>query len=315
MAGPAPEQKFDKAGNPIEEKDAPPWVPTWYPLKTVGPALVLALEKGISAERGDVIRTLTRLYKHNLGYNPKGWQALVDGAAIETIERKELPVRRLFGVPLFGSRMIVIVDNSNQTDDPHGYSRERLNELCAVPGARPVPWFQIKTKRDFARAWVRRWISDLPKGTRFDLYLVAKQIDAANDKMASVSTGREEGGARDHRREQAGHGPGSPWRAHEGDSRGRSQGLTHLEEGARGDSLRLQHGPLGSQDHGPVPHRLGHCPLVGLVATPHSHGWGRQPPLRHDEGDSPPQLAGVTWTWPSNGSVALRAHPEAGLGW
>lgn len=190
LAGPPPETKIDRDGNPIEELNPPPWVPEWYPLDTVVPALIAALErKDGGVERGEAWRTLIRLLKHDMDFDPGAWRELAAGKAPEAIARKPLPYRTLFGVPLFGERMVVIVDNSNQTDDPHPYDRDRLTTLCEVPGARPIPWFQLATKRDFSHAWVRRWIQDLPKGARFDLFMVTTKVDEAHGKLAPVNTG------------------------------------------------------------------------------------------------------------------------------
>ena len=95
----------------------------------------------------------------------------------------------LFGIPLFGDRMVVILDTSAQTDDPHPYDRDRLTTLCEVPGARPIPWFQIQTKRQFARAWARRWVQDLPKGAKFDVFLVNTSLNDVFGKLNSANAG------------------------------------------------------------------------------------------------------------------------------
>ncbi len=190
MAGPEPVAPVGPDGRVLPQTKPPPWVPEWYPLDLVVPALIdtLADPKG-GVARGDAWTALIRLLKHDMGLDPAAWRELAAGKDPATIEKKPQPVRSLFGIPLFGERMVVILDNSAQIDDPHGYSRERLTELCTVPGARPIPWFQIATKRDFARAWTKRWISDLPKTAKFDVILVNTSILSAFGKLNGASAG------------------------------------------------------------------------------------------------------------------------------
>ena len=190
MAGPPPEPKIGHDGKPLLEPNPPPWVPEWYPLDTVVPVLVKVLgNAGGGIERGEAWRTLVRLLKHDMGLDPAAWTALASGKEPADIKKKPLPYRTLFGIPLFGDRMVVILDTSAQTDDPHPYDRDRLTTLCEVPGARPIPWFQIQTKRQFARAWARRWVQDLPKGAKFDVFLVNTSLNDVFGKLNSANAG------------------------------------------------------------------------------------------------------------------------------
>jgi hypothetical protein len=69
------------------------------------------------------------------------------------------------GVPVRGKRVVLVVDHSVSTDDPHPFQdRERLQALCKVPGARDVPWFKMKTIGDFLNAHATRMVADLPEG-------------------------------------------------------------------------------------------------------------------------------------------------------
>lgn len=190
LAGPAPQPRYDKEGVLIPEEEPPPWLPAWYPLDKVAPVLIAALARPDGGvERREARHALVRLYKSDMGFDAKAWAALAAGAAPETLEPKDPPLRRFVGIPLFGSRCAVVVDHSAQTDDPLLFDRERLTALCEVPGARPIPWFQIKTKRDFYHAWVRRWISDLDKDLRFEVILTKNALVPAFGRWSSVHAG------------------------------------------------------------------------------------------------------------------------------
>ncbi|MFO0932759.1 MAG: HEAT repeat domain-containing protein [Planctomycetota bacterium] len=97
--------------------------------------------------------------------DPAAWKALVGGAAAATVAKAPRPTAWVVGVPVRGKRVVLVVDHSVSTDDPHPFQdRERLQALCKVPGARDVPWFKMKTVGDFLNAHATRMVADLPEG-------------------------------------------------------------------------------------------------------------------------------------------------------
>ena len=188
LAGEPPTKKKNPEGKMVLEEGDPPWVPEWYPQDKVLPALVDGLEKPLGAERHDIVRTLHRITEQNYAYDVAAWRKLIGGEKPEAIESKpRLHPTHLFGVPIYGKRIVVVVDNAQQTDDPHGYSREFLQSLCVVPGARPIPWYQLKTKRQFIHACVRRFVQDKKDGTQFDVYFLTQSVTKANGKLVKAN--------------------------------------------------------------------------------------------------------------------------------
>lgn len=184
MAGPIP-----KKAKPKEKPK--PWVPTWLQVdELIGP-LAQALEAAQGSERRPMIHALERLTRQDFGYDPAAWLALADGVKPDQIRRKPRNVPYIAGLPVYGKRVIFLIDNVTRTDDavPFG-DKNRLKELCEVPGARRVPWFNIKTIRDFMHAHLARAVMDLPtRGVKFEVVIIGNKGHLTFGKLQSSNPG------------------------------------------------------------------------------------------------------------------------------
>ena len=190
MAGEKPVKKYDKHGNVVPEKNPKPWVPKFYDVAKVLPALVEALAKGVGSERLAIIDCLERLTKQTFGWDVPAWRKYAAGTDPKEIKSRPKHPPSLFGVPLFGQRTVVIYDVSNTSDDPHPFSDPaRLKELCKVPGGRPIPWYKLKKRSDLIAAHTKRWVSDLPKKAKFDVVFYGAQVQPLFGKLSGAGTG------------------------------------------------------------------------------------------------------------------------------
>lgn len=184
MAGPIPEEPKPKA-------TPAPWVPAWLKVDEVLAPLVTALEAADGSDRRPLIQALERLTRQDFGYDPAAWRAYADGVEPDQIQRKPKTVPHIVGFPVYGKRVIFLIDNVTSTDDPVPYrDRNRLKELCDVPGARRVPWFSIKTTRDFMHAHLKRAVMDLTgKGVKFEVVVIGNRGHLTFGKLQSSNRG------------------------------------------------------------------------------------------------------------------------------
>ena len=134
--------------------------------KDTAAKLADALASGEGRERTDLVTALEAITgQKGLEDDPAAWKAVVGGAAAAGVTKAPRPTAYAVGVPVRGKRVVLVVDHSVSTDDPHPFQdRERLQALCKVPGARDVPWFKMKTIGDFLNAHATRMVADLPEG-------------------------------------------------------------------------------------------------------------------------------------------------------
>lgn len=153
-------------------------------------ALVDALEAGEGRERADLLATLQHLTRQDLGWDIAAWRALAQGAPVDTLPRNPRHPACFFGLPVFGRRLVLLADNNVRTEDAHPFTeRARLQEVCKVPGARPVPWFELKTLQQLLRAHVKRTVADLPSGTTFELVIVSAKARGTFGKLTPANDG------------------------------------------------------------------------------------------------------------------------------
>ncbi len=146
-----------------------PKMPDWFDEKKVIWPLMDALEKATGVLRGDLVDALQTITRKDYGDNHEAWVAHArDQDITEEILFKRKHPPYFFGVPIYGRRVVIVFDASVLTENVHPFTkRERLQELCRVPGGRDVPWFKLQSIKQFSSAWVKRFIQDAPTKRRF----------------------------------------------------------------------------------------------------------------------------------------------------
>lgn len=184
MAGPIPDRTKP-------EEKGKPWVPASLDVDALVGPLVTALAAAQGSERRPMIHALERLTQQDFGYDPAAWRAFAAGAKPDQIRRKPKKVPYIAGLPVYGKRVIFLIDNVTRTDDAVPFdNKERLKELCEVPDARRVPWFNIKTIRDFMHAHLLRAVMDLPKrGVKFEVVIIGNKGHLTFGKLQGASPG------------------------------------------------------------------------------------------------------------------------------
>ncbi len=184
LAGPVPDP-------PQPGQKEKPWIPADFPTSEVLLPLAESLEISEGRERGDIIAALERITKQTFGNDPKAWRKLAGGAPADTIRAMPDHPPYLCGVPVYGRKVVVLLDISTCTDDVHPFQEvARLKAVCEVPGARSVPWMKLRTTKQFMGAHVRRMINDLPgKGAKFDVIAVYQQSEPLFGKLTPANAG------------------------------------------------------------------------------------------------------------------------------
>ena len=140
-----------------------------HPDKAAVPALAQAFAKADGRDRADLIAALEKTTGQDFGNDIDAWKRFAKGEDPAGIRRKPKEVPTVFGVPIYGKRVVIVLDNSLRMSDPNPYDAERLRELCDVEDGAPIPWFRMKTNGQFALGHVRHLISGFQKGTKFAL--------------------------------------------------------------------------------------------------------------------------------------------------
>ncbi|MDA1195402.1 MAG: hypothetical protein O2894_09490 [Planctomycetota bacterium] len=149
-----------------------PKMADWFPLDRIQKALADALESAEGAPRGDIIEALEFIARKTYGDNLAAWQAHARGEEVtKAIESQRVWPPHFFGVPIWGQRVVIVMDSNVLTDRAHPFNdRDRLQALCDNPGRAGLPWHKIQSVKHFNDAWVRRFLMDLPSsGMSFDL--------------------------------------------------------------------------------------------------------------------------------------------------
>lgn len=141
------------------------------------PKVLDAMEAAKGRERADIAELLKKLHGKDLGIDLAAWRKLAAGEAVT--EASVLLPTWVATLPVHGRRVVLVLDHSNTTDNPLPFTdRNRLQALCKVPGARDVPWFNLRTNAQFIAAHAKRLLSDLPAGTSVGLVTVGgKKVD------------------------------------------------------------------------------------------------------------------------------------------
>src|SRR5262245_62192482 len=155
-------------------------------------ALVAALASAEGVERADLVAALEAQTHAGQGYDVEGWKKVAAGERPEKPPPKAMPYA--FGVPIPARRVVVVVDHSTKTDDPHPFEdKDRLKEICHVPGGRDVPWYSAKTVMQLYVGHAKRLVEDLPSGSQFDVVSVGGKVSRSEmGKLVPVNAGSKQ---------------------------------------------------------------------------------------------------------------------------
>jgi hypothetical protein len=173
-------------------KDAPPFtwaVPDVMKEAAVTDALVDSLAQSDGRERADLIHALEAVHEKDYGYNLAAWKKVAAGQEPDAKDlAKRIQPPHVFGIPIYGRRVVLMLDNGLRSGDPHRFgSGDRMAELCQVPGGKPIFSARLRTVGDFAQAHYKRCIEDMPKGTQFDVVVYNEKVSPAFGKFTNVS--------------------------------------------------------------------------------------------------------------------------------
>jgi hypothetical protein len=169
-----------------------PAMPAWFDPKLALWPLVDALEKAKGRPRADLIEALESITAKDYGDNWQAWVAVAKGEKpSEAVLAKRVHPPYFFGIPVHAKRVVIVLDTNVRTEDMHPFQdRRRLQELCEVPGAYPVPWYNLKTSGQFMAAHVMRFIKDMPtRGVQFELILSGVKPKHAFGKLKPSNGG------------------------------------------------------------------------------------------------------------------------------
>ncbi len=176
-----------------------PKPPAWLEPKSMLPALVEALALAQGRERADMVAALERISLADFGWDVAAWLSLAAGTPAKDVKRNRSYPPYICGIPIYGRRVVLVLDESSCTEVAHPFSdRARLQELCKVPGARDVPWYQIRSTKQFFAGHAKRLIDDLPAGSSFfDVVFVATKIRPVFGKLAQANPGTKAAAAKE----------------------------------------------------------------------------------------------------------------------
>lgn len=152
------------------------------------PALAKALPSADGRARGDIVQALEAISDQKFGNDPDAWEQLAEGADPDTITAKPELAPTAFGIPIYGERLVICLDNSLRMGDPHAFSTERLRELTDPKDGKPIAWFRMKTNGQFAHGHVKHLVDGLPRGTRFEIITFNASVNPVFGKLMPVST-------------------------------------------------------------------------------------------------------------------------------
>jgi hypothetical protein len=164
--------------------------------KDVLPALAAALEASDGADRGALAAALESITKKDFGYDPAAWKRLAGGEDAAKIARAPKAVPYVLGVPVYGRRVVLVLDHSVGSDDPHPFDQARLKQVCEVPNARPILWITLRTRGQLMGAAARRLFQDMPPGSSFELIAAGRQVRPLFGKFSPAGAGSEQAAAK-----------------------------------------------------------------------------------------------------------------------
>ena len=159
--------------------------------KSVVPALVESLAASDGGERHAILSALHTLSGQTYGLDLNAWRKLAAGTDPSAIKVRIPKGPYAFQIPILGKRVVLIVTNSQRNEDPHRFGAgPRLEELCEVPGARPLLHTRLVTVGAFIRAHISRCINDLPTSKqKFELILFNNNVSPQFGKFTAVNSG------------------------------------------------------------------------------------------------------------------------------
>jgi hypothetical protein len=146
----------------------------------------LALSTG--RDRNEIIAALFEITGEKFGNDPAAWKALARGTPPEEIRARPTHPPYAFGVPIYGQRVVVCLDNSLRMTDRHPFDDERLRALSTAPDGKAIPWIRVATNGQFAHAQVKHLIRGFTKGTKFELILFNEMVRPVFGGLANVGT-------------------------------------------------------------------------------------------------------------------------------
>lgn len=164
---------------------------TVHPQEASVPALARALEKAEGRDRADLVAALAKTTGEDFGYDPGAWTRVAKGEEPSAIPRRPVQVPTAFGLPIYGQRVVIVLDNSLRMSDPHPFDSDRLRKLCETPDPPPVPWYRMKTNGQFAHGHVEHLIGGLPRGTEFGLITFNTLVQNVFEGFASAGSAAE----------------------------------------------------------------------------------------------------------------------------
>lgn len=186
MAG---EAKLDPKTAEMVLPPLPSWMSDDLP-RFLG-ALATSLESATGSARGNLVSALVRLTQREYGYDIEAWKKLAEGVDPKTIRPTPVKVPYICGIPIYGERVVIVIDISTSTDDTHPFQDlGRLKEVCQVPNARPVAWYEVRTTKQFFAAQAKRLIADLPtRGQKLEVIAVFDKVEPLFEKLAPCNGG------------------------------------------------------------------------------------------------------------------------------
>ncbi|MDA1194572.1 MAG: HEAT repeat domain-containing protein [Planctomycetota bacterium] len=181
---------------PPEPKDGKPtpkdfrWpVPDALKAPEVTKALIAALAEADGVDRGAILRALAEIHEQDHGDNLAAWKLVAEGKPVDAaVAKKRDWPPAVFGIPLYGRRIVFIYDNSLRSGDPHNFGTgDRLLELCAVPGGVPLLATRLLTVGQFAQAHLTRAIGKIERGQQFELIAFNASVQPLFGKFSPSS--------------------------------------------------------------------------------------------------------------------------------
>jgi hypothetical protein len=158
--------------------------------KSAVPALVASLAASDGGERHAILSALHTLTGQTYGLDLAAWRQLAAGTAPSEIKVRIPKGPYAFQIPILGKRVVLIVTNSQRNEDPHRFGAgPRLEELCEVPGARPLLHTRLVTVGTFIRAHITRCIDDLSSNQKFELILFTSTVSPQFGKFVPANSG------------------------------------------------------------------------------------------------------------------------------